>query len=100
MSIGNRVTFFEDGSLEQIVTDGGAHLEAMGFDVWFLSCLRADGTGVCVRIEGRLTQIEERDAPKCGRCSGPIPLGAPNDGPYLRCPACGWSARGSRGLRA
>lgn len=51
----------DDGSLDEIVTNGGAHLEHMGDDSWFLSCVRSDGTSFCVWFEGRITMMEERE---------------------------------------
>lgn len=89
----NRVTYDDGGDLDEVVTDGGAHLEHMGDDRWFLSCERADGSSFAVWIEGRITLTEEREAPRCRACDTPITRDAPRDGPYLAC-ACGWSARG------
>ncbi len=64
----NRVTYDEAGHLDEIVTDGGAHLECLGGGKrrarWFLNCIRADGSEICVWLEGRVTLIEERPAPR------------------------------------
>lgn len=58
----NRIQLNDDGSLDEVVTDGGAHLEHMGDDDWFLCCERADGTALAVWINGKITMTEDRDA--------------------------------------
>ena len=65
----NRIGLDDDGSLDEVVTDGGAHLEHMGGRDWVLSCIRADGSEFAVRFTGQITMTEERDAPTC-RCDG------------------------------
>lgn len=89
----NRVTFDSDGHLDEIVTDAGAHLEHLGGKRWFLSCQRADGTICAVWFTGKITHIEEQGAPICDGCGEAIPAHPPLDGPYITCPACGWSAQ-------
>ena len=61
----NRIQFDDDGYLDEVVTDGGAHLEALDADgrggtCWFLECFRADGSSFAVWIDGRVTLYEER----------------------------------------
>jgi hypothetical protein len=58
----NRIQYDDDGSLDEIVTDGGAHLERMEDDDWFLRCERADGTSLAIWFRGNITMMEERDA--------------------------------------
>lgn len=64
-----RITF-DDGHqgecafLDEVVTEGGAHLEALDSDKkgskrWFLSLVRSDGTTVRLWIKGRVTMIED-----------------------------------------
>lgn len=59
----NRVTLTKKGKIDEVVTDGGAHLEHLGNRRWFLSMQRADGSSVCMWITGKITGIEERTAP-------------------------------------
>jgi hypothetical protein len=60
----NRVTYVPKDRLDEVVTDGGAHLEHMGGKSWFLSMERADGSEFCVWFKGKVTMVEERDAPQ------------------------------------
>ena len=89
----NRIEYKDDGSLDEIVTDGGAHLEHMSGRYWFLNCTRADGSSFAIWFTGKITLTEERDAPECRGCGKGIPANSPGDGYWLACPACGWSAR-------
>ncbi len=89
----NRVEYDDDGSLDEVVTDGGAHLEHMGDDDWFLVCTRADGSSFAAWFSGKITLTEERSAPTCRGCGKGIPANSPGDDYWLKCPACGWSAR-------
>lgn len=57
---GNRVTFYQDGTLDEVVTDAGAHLENLDKNRWFLSMKRSDGTDFCIWLKGRITLTEER----------------------------------------
>lgn len=59
----NRVEYVK-GKLDEVVTDGGAHLEHMGGKRWFLSMWRADGSEFCVWFHGTIAMTEERDPPK------------------------------------
>lgn len=56
----NRVEFNTDGSLDEVVTNGGAHLEQMTGRSWFLNCVRSDGSSFAIWIEGKVTSWEER----------------------------------------
>jgi len=56
----NRVQYDDDGMLDEVVTDGGAHLERMGSKSWYLSLRRADGSEFCVWFLGKVTLAEER----------------------------------------
>jgi len=56
----NRIEYDDRGKLDEVVTDGGAHLERLGKDDWFLAMYRADGSAYCVWIEGKVTMTEER----------------------------------------
>lgn len=40
----DRITFAEDGTLDEICGSRGAHLESLGEDMWFLSFIHEDGT--------------------------------------------------------
>ena len=59
-----RVKLNEDGTLDEVVTNGGAHLEQMSERGWFLSMVRADGSEFCVWFDGRVMMTEERPIPK------------------------------------
>ena len=59
----NRVQYDDDGMLDEVVTDGGAHLERMGIKGWYLSMRRADGSELCVWFSGKVTLVEEREPP-------------------------------------
>jgi len=58
----NRIQRDEDDELDEVVTNGGAHLERLDTDFWFLECHRSDGTSVALWIRGRVTMEEERPA--------------------------------------
>jgi hypothetical protein len=57
----NRISF-DSGRLDEVVTDGGAHLEWMGDNRYFLECVRKDGTSFAVWFTGKITSHEEREA--------------------------------------
>lgn len=78
-----RVEYDDNGFLDEVVAHGGVHLESLDSDhdggtSWFLSIKRADGTSLCVWIEGRITLSEEREPGKwwlsnrkpCPKCQG------------------------------
>ena len=56
---GNRVTYNDDGTLDEIVTDAGVHLEDLGGNRWFLGAARSDGTEIRVWFRGKVTMIED-----------------------------------------
>lgn len=58
----NRIQRDEQGELDEVVTDGGAHLERMDDDRWFLECHRSDGSSYVVWIHGKVVLEEEREA--------------------------------------
>jgi len=89
----NRIQHNDDGSLDEIVTDGGTHLEHLDGRQWFLNCIRADGSSFAVWFTGKIQHTEERPAPKCWGCGKDIPANSHRLGWWLACPACGWSAR-------
>lgn len=49
----------EDGSLDEIVTQGGTHLEWLDEDRWFLSCERLDGSAHYIWFQGKIIETEE-----------------------------------------
>lgn len=56
----NHIEFNHEGFLDEVVTDGGAHLERLGADEWFLECVRADGSSVAIWLEGSVRSLEQR----------------------------------------
>ncbi|GHB47726.1 hypothetical protein GCM10007094_41270 [Pseudovibrio japonicus] len=58
----NRVDYDDQGNLEGVVTNGGMHLERMDDNGWFLSCLREDGSELCIHFKGEIESTEERPA--------------------------------------
>jgi hypothetical protein len=62
MTCQNRIIWNRNGTLDEVVTNGGAHLEHMGGKGWFLAMSRADGSEFCVWIQGKVTMTEERPA--------------------------------------
>ena len=61
-SIHNRVTYDDNGKLDEVVTDAGCHLEHLGGNRWFLNCIRSDGSSFAVWFTGTITMTEERPA--------------------------------------
>ena len=55
----NRVDYNPDGTLDEIVTDAGVHLEHMGGKRWFLGAARSDGTEIRVWFDGKVTLVED-----------------------------------------
>ncbi len=39
---------FEGGTLDEIIVAGGAHLESMGGNDWFLELFKEDGTSIAI----------------------------------------------------
>lgn len=67
--MGERVHWNEDGSLDEIAVDGGAHLEHMGDGNWWVAFYRSDGTSICIWFKSKSLSApdlfwEEREAPK------------------------------------
>jgi hypothetical protein len=60
---GERVERNPDGSLDEVVTKGWAHLEHMGKGGWFLNCGRVDGSSLAIWIHGKITLTQERAPP-------------------------------------
>ena len=86
-----RTTYHQD-ELDEVVVDGGAHLEYMGGSHWFLTMTRSDGSQFCVYFDGVITHTEDRDPVTCRNCGhsyGPHPNTTPSG--YLLCRDCGWS---------
>lgn len=57
-----RTLYDDKGELDEVVVQGGAHLERMRSRSWFLSMRRADGSEFCVWFEGKVTMTETRPA--------------------------------------
>jgi hypothetical protein len=55
----DRVTYDDHGNLDEVVA-GGAHLENMDRNRWFLSMTREDGSQFCVWFAGEIASTEER----------------------------------------
>ena len=57
-----RVTYDDMGGLDEIVVHGGAHLERMDEDRWFLQLIRSDDCGgsFCIWFHGKIVMTEER----------------------------------------
>lgn len=55
-----RMTYGDDGTLDEVVVTGGAHLEHLDDNRWFLSMLRADGSEFCLLFAGKINMVEER----------------------------------------
>ena len=55
-----RTTYNDDGTLDEIVVAGGAHLEHMDKNRWFLLMTRRNGSQIAVWFKGDITVTEER----------------------------------------
>lgn len=55
-----RVTYDDKGRLDEVVTDGGCHLEHMGGKDWFLACYRDDGSTFAIWFNGKISMTEEQ----------------------------------------
>lgn len=55
----NRIEYDDNGELDEVVTDGGMHLERMSDDGWFLSGQRLDGSQVVIYLTGKVDLVEE-----------------------------------------
>jgi hypothetical protein len=58
----NRVEYDANGKLDEVVTDGGAHLERLHKNRWFLNCIRADGSSFAIWFTGDVSAYEEHQA--------------------------------------
>lgn len=80
----NRIAYTEGGKLDEIVADGGVHIERLGKKRWFIACVRKDGSETAIWMhKGKVTLMEERPAPKRG------PIAAAGFGRMIVCPKCG-----------
>jgi hypothetical protein len=57
-----RIELDRKGRIDEVVSDGGGHLERLGKNDWFLNLVNADGSSVAVWISGKVTMFEKRDA--------------------------------------
>ena len=55
----NRIEYDDNGELDEVVTDGGMHLERTSDDGWFLSGYRSDGSQVVIYLTGKVNLVEE-----------------------------------------
>lgn len=55
----NRIEYDDNGELDEVVTDGGMHLERTSDGGWFLSGQRLDGSQVVVYLTGKVDLVEE-----------------------------------------
>ena len=44
---------FEGGKLDEVVVSGGAHLESMGGNDWFLELFKEDGTSIVIWFQSK-----------------------------------------------
>jgi hypothetical protein len=58
----DRIQHDDDGSLDEIFVEGGAHLERMGDTDWFLRLIRSDGESYAVWFQGKIIRFEEQQA--------------------------------------
>lgn len=71
--VDERIAYAEDGTLDEIVVAGGAHLERIWPDAWFVEFVHSDGssTGVWFVPKGlRDPLVENRPAPAKGESKG------------------------------
>lgn len=55
----NRIEYDDNGELDEVVTDGGMHLERMSDGGWFLAGHRRDGSQIVIYFTGRVNLVEE-----------------------------------------
>ena len=60
LPVTERVRNDDDGSLDEVVTAGPAHLERIDRRRWFLALYRADGSSLAVWLHGDVVLTEER----------------------------------------
>lgn len=56
----DRREYSDDGSLDEIVASGGAHLERMDKKDWFLVMFNADGSSTAIWFHGKIINLEDR----------------------------------------
>lgn len=56
-----RIEIDANGYLDEVFFKGGVHLERMGGKVWFLSCIREDGTSVALWFSSGDLHNSERE---------------------------------------
>ena len=61
-----RTTFYPDGTLDEVVAEGGVHIERLDKKSWFISCQRKDGSEFCLWMDGVVRMTEEREARPSG----------------------------------
>ena len=66
----NRIEYDDNGELDEVVTDGGMHLERIGDDGWFLAGQRLDGSQVVVYLTAKIHLVEEWPAQTEGGADG------------------------------
>ena len=55
----SRVSYGDDGLLDEVVADAGMHFENLGDQSLFIRGFRADGSSVVLYIHGRVALVEE-----------------------------------------
>lgn len=55
----DRITYDDNGELDEIVASGGAHLERTDTNTWCLLMRNADGSEVVFLIEGKVLRLWE-----------------------------------------
>jgi len=56
-----RLKLDRKGRIDEVVSNGGGHLERLGKNDWFLNLVNADGSSVAVWIAGKVIMFETRD---------------------------------------
>ena len=56
----DRRGYSDDGSLDEIVASGGAHLERLGKKDWFLVMVNSDRSSTAIWFEGKFIKTEDR----------------------------------------
>jgi hypothetical protein len=65
-----RIEFDKCGEIDEVVSDGGGHLERMRKKGWFLNLVNADGSSTAIWFEGNVTLWETRPTPARGDDGG------------------------------
>ena len=66
----NRIEYDDNGELDEVVTDGGMHLERTSDDGWVLVGHRLDGSQVVVYLTAKIHLVEEWPAQTEGGADG------------------------------